>query len=158
MSGCEQGIHGIDFYTQMMFFLFFSVECILGVNFVMVADELESKAKLFVTVWIFVILFLGVALFLFLSARSKLATRPKTKAGGYERLDTNGGPTPQPTTSSLKDYDDKIAQLQDGVEEDDDEDIVYMTKDGTVYRKFKYGLLDEDDNDLEYDDESYTLT
>uniref|UniRef100_A0A3P9MI74 Proprotein convertase subtilisin/kexin type 5b n=1 Tax=Oryzias latipes TaxID=8090 RepID=A0A3P9MI74_ORYLA len=134
------------------------MECILGVNFVMVADELQSTAKLFVTVWIFVILFLGVALFLFLSARSKLATRPKTKAGGYERLDTNGGPTPQPTTSSLKDYDDKIAQLQDGDEEDDDEDIVYMTKDGTVYRKFKYGLLDEDDNDLEYDDESYTLT
>lgn len=42
-------------------------------------------------------------------------------------------------------------------DEDDDDDIVYMGQDGTVYRKFKYGLLDDDDEyELEYDDESYS--
>ena len=33
----------------------------------------------------------------------------------------------------------------------------WMGQDGTVYRKFKYGLLDDDnEDDLEYDDESYS--
>lgn len=43
----------------------------------------------------------------------------------------------------------------DDDDDDDDEDIVYMGQDGTVYRKFRYGQLGEDEDELEYDDESY---
>ncbi|KAM4719585.1 proprotein convertase subtilisin/kexin type 5 [Anableps anableps] len=46
----------------------------------------------------------------------------------------------------------------DNDDDDDDEDIVYMGQDGTVYRKFRYGHLGDDNEDeLEYDDESYTF-
>ncbi|XP_041915930.1 proprotein convertase subtilisin/kexin type 5 isoform X1 [Alosa sapidissima] len=46
----------------------------------------------------------------------------------------------------------------DDDDEDEDEDIVYMGQDGTVYRKFRYGQLGDDNEDeLEYDDESYTF-
>lgn len=53
---------------------------------------------------------------------------------------------------------DQVIEYRDrDYDEDDDDDIVYMGQDGTVYRKFKYGLLDDDDEDeLEYDDESYS--
>lgn len=69
-------------------------------------------------------------------------------------MDTNGGVTSQATTSSFGEYSDRIIECEDDEEEDDD--IVYMGQDGTVYRKFKYGLLDEDEIELEYDDESYS--
>ncbi|XP_063066379.1 proprotein convertase subtilisin/kexin type 5 isoform X2 [Engraulis encrasicolus] len=43
-------------------------------------------------------------------------------------------------------------------DEDEDEDIVYMGQDGTVYRKFRYGQLGDDNEDeLEYDDETYSF-
>nr|XP_020458069.1 proprotein convertase subtilisin/kexin type 5-like [Monopterus albus] len=140
-------------------------ECILGVNFVLRnAEDLEaqrSTTKLFVTACVLLILSVGGGLFLFLSARSKsLAIAPKTKAGGYEKLNTgcNGGVTSQFTTSSFGEYSDRIIECEnDQEEEDDDDDIVYMAQDGTVYMKFKYGLLeDEDEIELEYDDESYS--
>lgn len=70
------------------------------------------------------------------------------------KLDTNGGIASQPTTSSFGEYHDRIIECEDDEEEDDD--IVYMGQDGAVYRKFKYGLLDEDEIELEYDDESYS--
>lgn len=138
---------------------FFTEECILGVNFILRgAEDLEAQgktAKLFVTVCVLLILSVGGGVFLFLSARSKyLAIAPKNKAGGYERLDTNGGIASQPHTSSFGEYSDRIVECEDD-EEDDDDDIVYMGQDGTVYRKFKYGLLDEDEIELEYDDETY---
>lgn len=121
------------------------------------AGDLGSTARLFVTFVVLSILFLGGGIFIFLNARSKkLAVTPKTRAGGYEKLDTSGGRVSQPTTSSFGEYSDKIVECEDDERDDDDEDIVYMTKDGTVYRKFKYGLLDTDDMELEYDDESYS--
>lgn len=84
---------------------------------------------------------------------------PKAKAGGYEKLGTNGGPSSQPSTSAYGDYSDRIIDSEDNEEEeDDDEDIVYMGQDGTVYRKFKYGLLEGEEIDLEYDDESYSYS
>ena len=132
----------------------------LSVNFVMVmADDLGSTAKLFVTVCVVVIVSLGGGIFLFLSARSKTAAiTHKTRAGGYEKLDTNEQHVSQATTSLFGEYSEKRFDCEDKEEEDDDdEDIVYMTKDGTVYRKFKHGLLDEDDMELEYDDESYSF-
>lgn len=57
------------------------------------------------------------------------------------------------------DYCDKeVGQEED---EEEDEDIVYMGRDGIVYRKFKYSLLEGDEEEeeveLEYDD-MYTLT
>lgn len=57
------------------------------------------------------------------------------------------------------DYCDKEKGQEE--DEDEDEDIVYMGMDGIVYRKFKYSLLEGDEEEevveLEYDD-MYTLT
>ncbi|XP_062273839.1 proprotein convertase subtilisin/kexin type 5-like [Scomber scombrus] len=142
-------------------------ECILGVNFVLQEpkdlDVQGSTAKRFVTVYILLILIVGGGIFLFLYVRSKslpVPGMPKIKAGGYEKLDNNGEVGSKPTSSSLGDYNDGIIKCDDSEgeeeEEDDDDDIVYMAQDGTVYRKFKYGLLDEDEIELEYDDESYS--
>ncbi|XP_035999655.1 proprotein convertase subtilisin/kexin type 5b isoform X2 [Fundulus heteroclitus] len=135
------------------------MQCVLGVNFVMrSAEDSESSARLTVTICVMVILFVGGGIFLFLTARSKwLTTKPKSKAGGYQKVDTNDNCPPQPTHSSFGNYSDRITGCENNDEEYDDEDIVYMTKDGTVYRKFKYGLLDDDDVELEYDDESYSF-
>ncbi|XP_029295190.1 proprotein convertase subtilisin/kexin type 5-like [Cottoperca gobio] len=137
------------------------VECIEGVNFVLMeAGNLEAQgktAKLFVIACVILIVFVGGGVFLFLNARSKsLAIAPKTKPGGYEKLDSNTGIASQPTTSSFGEYNDRIIECEDDEEDNDDGDIVYMGQDGTVYRKFKYGLLDEDEIELEYDDESYS--
>lgn len=117
-------------------------------------EDLSRTPKLIATACVLLILFLGGGIFLFLSARSKL---PKTKAGGYEKLNTSEGVTPQSTNTSFGEYSDKITGCEDTDEEYEEEDIVYMTKDGTVYRKLKHGLLDDDDEELEYDDESYSF-
>lgn len=131
------------------------MECILGVNFVMTTgDASSSTPKLVATACVLLILFLGGGIFLFLSARSKL---PKIKSGGYEKLNTSEGFTPQSNNTSFGEYSDKITECENNDEEYDEEDIVYMTKDGTVYRKLKHGLLDDDDEELEYDDESYSF-
>lgn len=143
---------------MVSFTSFFSVECILGVNFVMRKgeDTQGSTAKLFVTACVLLILSVGGGVFHFCNARSK-PFAPKTKAGGYVKLNTNGGIASQPTTSSFGEYSDRIIECEDDEEDnDDDDDIVYMGQDGTVYHKFKYGLLDEDEIELEYDDESYS--
>ncbi|KAM6931379.1 uncharacterized protein FYW49_003253 [Xenentodon cancila] len=134
-------------------------ECIKGVNFVISSADVSHTARLAVTACVLLILSLGGGLFLFLSARSRsLAAMPKTKAGGYEKLDTRESNTSRPTTSSFGEYSDKIIECQVEEDNEDEDDIVYMTKDGTVYRKFRYGLLEEDDIELEYDDESYSFT
>lgn len=140
---------------------FFSEECILGVNFVMRdAGDLEAQGgspKLFVLACVLLVVFVGGGVFLFLTARSKsLVIAPKTKAGGYEKLGTTEGTASQPTASTSGEYCDRVIACEDDEEDDEDEDIVYMGQDGTVYRKFKYGLLDEDEIELEYDDESYS--
>ncbi|XP_027889018.1 proprotein convertase subtilisin/kexin type 5b isoform X3 [Xiphophorus couchianus] len=133
------------------------VRCILGVNFVMrSAEDLESSARFNVMACVMSIVVLGGGIFVLLSARSKcFAIKSKTKEGGYQKLNMNDVSPPQPTTSSFGEYSDRITECGND-EEYDDEDIVYMSKDGTVYRKFKYGLLDDDDVELEYDDESYS--
>ncbi|KAG7490700.1 proprotein convertase subtilisin/kexin type 5 isoform X1 [Solea senegalensis] len=132
-------------------------ECVMGVNFVLEKAEPESSAiRLFVTVCVLLVILGGGGLFLFLNARSKsLTLSAKAKAGGYKKLDTNGSVPAQFSTSSLGEYSDRILDCKEDDEEEED-DIVHMGKDGTVYRKFKYGLLDEDDIELEYDDESYS--
>ena len=131
----------------------------MGENFVMEAAEAQGRTpKLFITVCVLLIVSLGGGVFLFLSARARsLAVAPKTNSGGYEKLDSNGGVNPEPTASAFGDYSDKIVECKEDDEEEDD-DIIYMGQDGTVYRKFKYGLLDEDEIEMEYDDESYSYS
>ncbi|KAG8011985.1 Proprotein convertase subtilisin/kexin type 5 [Nibea albiflora] len=132
--------------------------CIMGVNFVMTDAETESStAKNFVTVYVLLVIIVGGGIFLFLNARSKsVAMAPKTKPGGYQKLDTNVENVPKPTASSFGEYSDRIIDCEEDEEDDGDQDIVYMGQDGTVYRKFKYGLLDDDELEMEYDDESYS--
>lgn len=94
---------------------------------------------------------------------------------GYEKLGHGGGKDGYYTSSStsafggqassssglfresqLVDLGDQKGTQDDDDEDDEDEDIVYMGQDGTVYRKFRYGQLgDEQEDELEYDDESY---
>ncbi|CAJ1068427.1 proprotein convertase subtilisin/kexin type 5b isoform X1 [Xyrichtys novacula] len=137
-------------------------ECIMGLNFMIkdtwdAQDRQGSTARFFTTICVLLVLAVGVGVFLYLNARSKTrALKPKTKSGGYEKVETNGGVVVESTPSSFGEYSDRIAEREDDEEEDDDEDIVYMGQDGTVYRKFKYGLLDDEEIELEYDDESYS--
>ncbi|KAM8760711.1 proprotein convertase subtilisin/kexin type 5-like [Acanthopagrus schlegelii] len=132
-------------------------ECILGVNFVMRKFENQSSTrKVLFTASVLLILTVGGVIFIFLNARSKsVASGPKTKAGGYEKLSTNGEIATKTTDSSFGEYSDRIIECEEDAEDEED-DIVYMSQDGTVYRKFKYGLLDDDEIELEYDDESYS--
>ncbi|XP_056135294.1 proprotein convertase subtilisin/kexin type 5-like [Lampris incognitus] len=141
-------------------------ECILSVNFILRGPEeleaLGSPAKHLVTICVLFIIAAGGVVYLFLQARSKLhpvSSTSKTKAGGYQKLDSKGDVSSQLKASSFGEYRDRIIECEEGEEEDDEEDdIVYMAQDGTVYRRFKYGLLDEDEEiELEYDDESYSF-
>lgn len=131
----------------------------MGVNFVMktTGEGQSSATKIFVTACVLFILCVGGGIFAFLNSRSKTAAvRPQTKAGGYAKLNTNGGSVSLPSSSPYGEYSDRIIDSEDDDEEEEEEDIVYMGQDGTVYRKFKYGLLEGDEIDLEYDDESYS--
>ncbi|XP_030000063.1 proprotein convertase subtilisin/kexin type 5-like [Sphaeramia orbicularis] len=137
-------------------------ECFLGENFTL-RDDFEgqfSSVRVFVTVCVLLIICIGAGVFVFLNTRLKTIIPNKTKAGGYVKLGANGVAASQPpatSSSSFGDYSDRITACEDDEEEEDEEDdIVYMAQDGTVYRKFKYGLLDDEEVDLEYDDESYS--
>lgn len=104
------------------------------------------------------VLLLGVAVVVWRKSRGRA---PPAEKSGYEKL-----ADPSKSYSSYKSNyrestsfeEDQVIEYRDrDYDEDDDDDIVYMGQDGTVYRKFKYGLLDDDDEDeLEYDDESYS--
>lgn len=110
-----------------------------------------TKTALLVASGVMLLLLLGAAVLVWRKSRS----RPVAK-GRYEKL-------AEPTVSyssyrSSYIEEDQVLEYRDrDYDEDEEDDIVYMGQDGTVYRKFKYGLLDEeDDDDLEYDDESYS--
>ncbi|XP_006996032.2 proprotein convertase subtilisin/kexin type 5 isoform X1 [Peromyscus maniculatus bairdii] len=124
-------------------------ECILPAN---EAGPLErTKIALLVTSGAMLLLLLGAAVLVWRKSRS----RPVAK-GRYEKL---AEPTVSYSSyrSSYLDEDQVIEYRDRDYDEDDEDDIVYMGQDGTVYRKFKYGLLDETEEDeLEYDDESYS--
>ncbi|MGH0128139.1 UNVERIFIED_CONTAM: hypothetical protein FKN15_061447 [Acipenser sinensis] len=125
----------------------------------------KSGPALFISSSILVILSLGGGVFFFLRSRSK--AQPKEKSG-YEKLANSSKPISSfdPKRASVGssyrqehviEYRDRV-EKEEEEEDDEDEDIVYMGQDGTVYRKFKYGLLeDDDDEELEYDDESYSF-
>ncbi|XP_045696264.1 proprotein convertase subtilisin/kexin type 5 isoform X1 [Phyllostomus hastatus] len=132
-------------------------ECILPAREIESAPE-HSKTALLISSLIMLVLLLGVAVIVWRKSRGR--AQPAEKSG-YEKL-----ADPSKSYSSYKSNyrestsfeEDEVIEYRDrDYDEDDDDDIVYMGQDGTVYRKFKYGLLDDDDEDeLEYDDESYS--
>lgn len=135
-------------------------ECILITGLVEEKSH-HKRAALAVAISILLVLTIVAAVFIWRRARAKASTVIK---GGYEKLpdQTKSFQSFKSTRESTSSFQrDHVIEYQDREEEedeDDDEDIVYMGQDGTVYRKFKYGLLEDDDEeDLEYDDESYSF-
>ncbi|KAM6902082.1 proprotein convertase subtilisin/kexin type 5 [Xenentodon cancila] len=142
-------------------------ECVLSTNLAFRNDE-EEEARgnltIFIIACVLLVLALVAVVFLIRHSRSKSA-QSDLPPRGYEKLGSGGGFGYRSASSSssggrfqedqLVDIDNRHSGNKD--DEDDDEDIVYMGKDGTVYRKFRYGQLGEDDDELEYDDESYAF-
>ncbi|XP_045878824.1 proprotein convertase subtilisin/kexin type 5 isoform X2 [Meles meles] len=132
-------------------------ECILQASDIGPASE-HTKIALLTTSSIMLVLLLGAAVIVWRKSRGRV--QPVAKAG-YEKL-----ANPSKSYVSYKSShhentsfeEDQVIEYRDrDYDENDEDDIVYMGQDGTVYRKFKYGLLDDDDEDeLEYDDESYS--
>lgn len=104
---------------------------------------------------VLLILSAGFGFFVLLSLRARsLGAAPKPNAAGYKKVESDGPAASKPATSPSGEYSDRVVECGDEEEEDD---IVYMSNDGTVYRKFNYGLLrDEEEIELDYDDEIYT--
>ena len=119
-------------------------------------QELAVAVANVVTTLVLLAVGIGLALFTILWLRSTAPRAPLVFLRGYEKVPPRGTPlSPDPFRDRIKDDDN-----EDEEEEEEDEDIVYMGQDGTVYRKFKYGLLDEnedDDDELEYDDDSCAI-
>ncbi|KAF4804618.1 hypothetical protein TURU_006047 [Turdus rufiventris] len=119
----------------------------------------KSKTIFFVITCILLLLVIGAIVFIWRKAQTK--TQPLNK-GRYEKLTNHSKNFPSSVSSYHKNpsyHEDQVIEYRDRDYDDDDEDdIVYMGKDGTIYHKFKYGLLDDDEEDeLEYDDESYSF-
>ncbi|XP_033928587.1 proprotein convertase subtilisin/kexin type 5 isoform X1 [Melopsittacus undulatus] len=122
--------------------------------------ESKRKTAFFVITCILLLLVIGVIVFIWRKSQAKNQAANK---GRYEKL-TNHSKT---FSSNMGNYhestsyqEDQVIEYRDRDNEDDDDedDIVYMGQDGTIYRKFKYGLLEDDEEDeLEYDDESYSF-
>ncbi|XP_066567230.1 proprotein convertase subtilisin/kexin type 5b isoform X2 [Amia ocellicauda] len=135
-------------------------ECIVTAAFTVRELEYAGKPALFITTSILLILGIGGVIFLLMRSRSK---GPPKEKSGYEKLGNSAKPMPSfEASSSIRDdhvvhYRDRSEREQED-DDDEDEDIVYMGQDGTVYRKFKYGLLEDDEEEeMEYDDESYSF-
>nr|XP_020481463.1 proprotein convertase subtilisin/kexin type 5-like [Labrus bergylta] len=161
-------------------------ECVLSTNLAFRNEE-EEEARgnlaLFIIACILLVLGLVAVVFLIRHSRSKRAP-PDITPRGYEKLGSGGGyggsrhggySSSSSTShsnrgasssssggrfqeSQLVDISERRSGAKEDDDDDEDEDIVYMGQDGTVYRKFRYGQLGEDNEDeLEYDDESYTF-
>lgn len=130
-------------------------------------EEVRGNPVVFIIASVLLALGMVAVAFLIKHSRSKSAPsdiRPR----GYEKLGSGryGGHGSASYSGHAGSSGSRFqeAQLVDiGIKEEDDddgedEDIVYMGQDGTVYRKFRYGQLGEENEDeLEYDDESYTF-
>ncbi|NWX95910.1 PCSK5 convertase, partial [Nothoprocta ornata] len=135
-------------------------DCVLRIT---QPPESKSKTALFVITCILLILVIGAIIFIWRKSRAKTQAAHKK---GYEKL-TNHSKTfaayMNNSHESTSYQEDQVIEFRDRDNEfedddDDNDDIVYMGQDGTIYRKFKYGLLEEDEEDeLEYDDESYSF-
>ncbi|KAI4573512.1 hypothetical protein MJT46_004752 [Ovis ammon polii x Ovis aries] len=130
-------------------------ECILRASEAEPAGE-HSKTALLITSSIMLVLLLGAAVIVWRKSRSRAKS---TEKAGYAKLAEPSVSYSSSKSSHRESFEeDQVIEYRDrDYDEDDDDDIVYMGQDGTVYRKFKYGLLDDDsEDDLEYDDESYS--
>ncbi|KAL7834804.1 hypothetical protein SRHO_G00290510 [Serrasalmus rhombeus] len=155
-------------------------KCVLSSNFALhnlEVEEYPGNLALFITTSILLVLGL-VTVVVLLKRSSKRPTTDTAVARGYEKLGHGSGKDSyhgamtstssmyggQASSSSGHFHEEQLVDLGDGRadrehdEDDEDEDIVYMGQDGTVYRKFRYGQLGEEQEDeLEYDDESYNF-
>lgn len=172
------------FVYSPFIFVGFSGECVLSTNLAFRNEEEEvprGNLTVFVIACVLLVLVLVAVVFLIRHSRSKSAP-PDMPPRGYEKLGSGGGYgggsrhggyssastasySGRSTSSGgrlqeaqLVDISQRHTGGKDEDDDDEDEDIVYMGQDGTVYRKFRYGQLGEDNEDeLEYDDESYTF-
>ncbi|XP_051499578.1 proprotein convertase subtilisin/kexin type 5 isoform X2 [Apus apus] len=132
-------------------------DCVLRTT---LPPESKSKTAFFVITCILLLLVIGATVFIWRKSQAKTQVVNK---GGYEKLTNHSKTFPSYASNyheSPSYQEDQVIEYRDRDIEDDDEedDIVYMGQDGTVYRKFKYGLLEDDEEDeLEYDDESYSF-
>ncbi len=166
-------------------FVWFLGECVLSTNLAFRNEEEEEAGgnlTVFIIACILLVLGLVAVVFLIRHSRSKSAP-PDMPPRGYEKLGSGGGYgggsrhggyssassasySGRASSSGGRFQETQLVNISerrsgskdDEDDDDDDEDIVYMGQDGTVYRKFRYGQLGEDNEDeLEYDDESYTF-
>ncbi|XP_014834699.1 PREDICTED: proprotein convertase subtilisin/kexin type 5-like [Poecilia mexicana] len=153
-------------------------QCILSTNLAFRnEEEEESRGNLTIFIIASILLVLGLIGVVFLVRHSRSKSGPSDlPPRGYKKLGSGGGfgggniySGGYSSASSASGGRFQEAELVDigkrrsgkkdddfDDDDDDDEDIVYMGQDGTVYRKFRYGQLgDDNEDDLEYDDESY---
>ncbi|KAM8982876.1 proprotein convertase subtilisin/kexin type 5-like [Ara ararauna] len=132
-------------------------DCVLRTT---LPPESKSKTAFFVITCILLLLVIGAIVFIWRKSRAK---NQAVNKGRYEKLTNHSKTFPSYVGNyheSTSYQEDQVTEYRDRDNEDDDDedDIVYMGQDGTVYRKFKYGLLEDDEEDeLEYDDESYSF-
>ncbi|KAL0186541.1 hypothetical protein M9458_018211, partial [Cirrhinus mrigala] len=146
---------------NVIFNLLFSDECIVMLSYNLFNNDPVASGHpvLFVSTVIFVLVGVWLAIFLFLQFRHKIISKPLMESNGYSKI--SDGPFTSATLSDSMqaEYCDKEAGREN--DEEEDEDIVYMGRDGIVYRKFKYSMLEGEEEveevELEYDD-MYTLT
>ncbi|XP_064032778.1 proprotein convertase subtilisin/kexin type 5 isoform X1 [Pogoniulus pusillus] len=129
-------------------------DCVLQTT---LPPERKSKPTFFIISCILLVLVIGAIVFIWRKSRAKTQTVSK---GGYEKLTDVSKRFPSHVSNyheSPNYLEDQVIEYRDRDDEDDEDDIVYMGKDGTIYRKFRYGFLEDDEDDeLEYDDESYS--
>ncbi|KTG42889.1 hypothetical protein cypCar_00035523 [Cyprinus carpio] len=152
-------------------------ECVLSTNFAFCNHEGEENTgnlTLFITTSILLVFALLAVIILIKRSLSKQPMPEPSVPRRYEKLGHGGGKDSfyrgtssstctyggQASSSSGQFRESELVDLSDqkgGQDDDDeDEDILYMGQDGTVYRKFRYGQLgDEQEDELEYDDESH---
>jgi len=172
-SGFKRLVSETDLPVCVFFFFIFLGECILSTNLAFRNEE-EEEARgnmtIFIIACVLLVLVLVAVFFIIRHTRSKRAP-PDITPRGYEKLGSRGGYSSASSAShsgaggrvqeaQLVDMTGRRSgsKVHDEDADDDDEDIVYMGQDGTVYRKFRYGQLEDDnDDEFEYDDESYTF-
>ena len=171
--------------SKLSVFVGFPGVCVLSTNLAFRNEEEEEASgnlAVFIIACILLVFGLVAVVFLVRHSRSKSAP-PDIPPRGYEKLGSGGGYGGGSriggySSSSSASYggrasssggrfkeaelvdigERRLGSKDDDDDDDEDEDIVYMGQDGTVYRKFRYGQLGEDNEDeLEYDDESYTF-
>lgn len=136
----------------------YSDGCVLSVNFHFVdpsEQEVGMAIEGMIATLVLVAVGVGLLIFLILWLRSTSPRAPMVFLRGYEKIPVQATPLPPEPM-----FRDGLMNSDDENNEEEEDDIVYMGQDGTMYRKCKYGLLDEheDEPELEYDDEGYSMT